>query len=84
MIAKYGVRRWTESRDDRRCFELYEIATGKCASFPVFKAEGLKAAKIRNSEYDKIRRCPLFSSAEQDNGNRELCETCGQYHGRKP
>lgn len=49
-IKKYAVRRFASYRDDRRCFEIYEIATGKCASFPCTKKDGDAAAKRMNTE----------------------------------
>jgi len=50
LIKKYGVRRFAVYRADRRCFELYEIATGNCASFPCTKKDGEAAAKKMNKE----------------------------------
>lgn len=47
---KWGVRRFTEWRDDQRCFELYNIHTGECASFPGTRKQLEKHAKKRNSE----------------------------------
>jgi hypothetical protein len=50
---KYGVRRFCEYGDrgnDRRCFELYEIHTGKCASFPGIRRDLERHARELNSE----------------------------------
>lgn len=49
-LAKYGVRRFIKYRSDRRAFELYDIASGKCASFPGTRKELEKAAKERNTQ----------------------------------
>lgn len=37
--TKYGVRRFCQYRYDGRCFELYDLATGECASFPGTKKD---------------------------------------------
>ena len=47
---KFGVRRFTDYRADRKCFELYEIATGECASFPGTKRDLERYAKQKNTE----------------------------------
>jgi len=49
-VPKYGVRRFIEYRHDRRCFELYEIATGECASFPSTKKRLEELANAWNAE----------------------------------
>ena len=49
-IKTYAVRRFTDWRDDHRCFELYTIADGKCASFPGTRKELEIYAKKRNEE----------------------------------
>ena len=49
-VPTFGVRRFTPYRDDRRCFELYHIASGECASFPGTKRELDRYAKQRNAE----------------------------------
>jgi hypothetical protein len=55
MNAKrYGVRRFADWRDDRRCFELYDIDTGKCESFPGTRKELEAAAKEKNA-YPRIK-----------------------------
>lgn len=50
MIPIYGVRRFTEYRGDGRCFELFVIATGACASFPGTKKRLEQTAKDWNKE----------------------------------
>lgn len=52
-IKKYGVRRFATYRNDGRCFELYEIATGECASFPCTKKDGEIAARKMNTEAEE-------------------------------
>ena len=49
-LKKYGVRRFCEYRDDGRCFELYEIQNGKCASFPGTRKDLEKYATKLNEE----------------------------------
>lgn len=49
MEPVYGVRRFTEYRDDRRCFELFILATGECASFPGTKKRLTELAKEWNN-----------------------------------
>ena len=48
-IQVYAVRRFTPYRGDRRCFELYVIATGECASFPGTRKELEKYARQKNA-----------------------------------
>ena len=50
MIPTFGVRRFTEYRADGRCFEVYEIQTGKCASFPGTRKDLDHYAKQLNSK----------------------------------
>jgi len=47
--AQYGVRRFTDYRADGRCFELYDLATGECASLPTTKKDALAALTQRNA-----------------------------------
>ena len=49
-LKKYGVRRFCEYRGDGRCFELYEIQNGKCASFPGTRKDLEKYATKLNEE----------------------------------
>ena len=46
----YAVRRFTPYRGDGHCFELYEVATGECASFPDTRKSLEKYAKQKNLE----------------------------------
>lgn len=46
---RYGVRRFTTGRGDGKNFELYELATGECASLPGNKAETTRYAKKKNA-----------------------------------
>ena len=46
----YGVRRFTDYRGDGRCFELYKIHTGECASFPATRKQLEIYAKKKNAE----------------------------------
>lgn len=53
MIPVYGVRRFSEYREDRRCFELFVLATGECASFPGTKRRLIQYAKERNAQAER-------------------------------
>ena len=52
-VKKYGVRRFTEYRGDGRCFEMFELATGECASFPGTKKRLEEQAKAWNTEQEQ-------------------------------
>lgn len=49
-FPKYGVRRFTHYRGDGRCFELYEVSSGACASFPGTRKDLETYAKRKNEE----------------------------------
>ena len=50
-VTGLAIRRFTDYRNDGRCFELYEVYTGKCASFPsTRKALEIYLRKLKKGE----------------------------------
>jgi len=47
-VKVFGVRRFTAYRGDARCFELFKIKTGECASFPGTRKDLEAYAKKQN------------------------------------
>ena len=66
-----GIRRFCMSRDDRRCFELFNLKTGECASFPGTKRELERYLRTLQAEADAAD----VMQEQHDNYNQMIGES---------